>query len=316
MKEGTPVATDISCSVLRLRVESLRGDGDSNLPRALATAKQALESLDGMVFDGAEHGLICCLKRPSAACYAAVEVMRSLDRLAESGAPGIIGRIAIDQGNVSINGSELFGETVERTLLILKVTPQRKIVIPMLFARLLPESDAGLLRHFDAPEIGSGEWQKHGLKIYQWESEEQPQNDVTRMPTAAERTVAMELDDISLVVDGQLERFSRKQCPIDIGRDRGCQITINNSLASRYHGRILHEQGKFFYQDQSTNGSYLLSESGNEMKVHGEQVPLNSSGVISPGAPVHKQKESVVKFLCQARDLSVQHPAAGETVKR
>lgn len=319
--------TDLSCAVLRLRIESLRGETDlastqvvnSEVATAKATAWKALESLDGMVFSSDQRPsdeLICCLKKASAACYAAVEVMRRLDRLNEGNVAGIIGRVAIDHGAVAIDGAVLGGEAVERTQQVLSVTPQRKIVMPMLFARLLPESDASMLRHFDAPEIGAGEWQKHGLKIYQWESEAQPEHDVTRMPTAGERTVAMELDEISLVVDGRLERFSRKQCPIEVGRDRGCDVTIENSLASRFHGRILHEQGKFFFEDKSTNGSYLLNESGNEMKVHGERVPLNASGVISPGAPVHKQKESVVKFLCQARTLNVQNSDAGATVKR
>ena len=78
---------------------------------------------------------------------------------------------------------------------------------------------------------------------------------------------------------------------------------------SRVHGRIEFVNEKYFYVDESRNGTYVLTAEGSEVRLMQERILLVGDGVISPGRPVMKQTGQVVRFRCNAVRLDIDNDA-------
>ncbi|MFA5940696.1 MAG: FHA domain-containing protein [Sinimarinibacterium sp.] len=110
---------------------------------------------------------------------------------------------------------------------------------------------------------------------------------------------------ITLRVRGAPRVFRAADCPILIGRDERCAVRISSDTASRVHGRIEYVHGKFYYVDDSRNGSWVLIGSGEEVKLTKDRTVLAGEGAISPGAPLSQQKGEVVRYECHSTRLSM-----------
>lgn len=111
--------------------------------------------------------------------------------------------------------------------------------------------------------------------------------------------------EISLTVGGKLRVVRMSECPLQVGRDKACGIILSGDMVSRVHGRILYENGKFFYADDSRNGSFVLNAGGEEVFIRGERLPLIGQGTISPGAPLATQRGQVLRYACTSSRLSM-----------
>ena len=113
-------------------------------------------------------------------------------------------------------------------------------------------------------------------------------------------------DCLELSHGGTQLNLTAKDCPLTVGRDKTCGLHLDGDVASRVHGRIEFVHDKFYFVDDSRNGTYLLNPQGEEVFLHRERLPLLGRGVISPGAPVVKQTGEVLRYRCRGDD------AAGE----
>lgn len=112
--------------------------------------------------------------------------------------------------------------------------------------------------------------------------------------------------ELALRVRGAVRTFRPVDCPVFIGRDKTCAIQLTGESASRVHGRVEYENSKFLYVDQSRNGSFILTGSGEEIHLQqGESIVLAGDGVISPGASVSQQKGEVIRYSCHSTKLSL-----------
>lgn len=100
---------------------------------------------------------------------------------------------------------------------------------------------------------------------------------------------------------GQTElELTPGDCPLLLGRDKSCGLKLDGDVASRIHARIEFDQGRFYFVDDSRNGSYLLTPHGDDVFVHRSRLPLLGRGVISPGATLVKQTGELVHYRCLA----------------
>ena len=83
---------------------------------------------------------------------------------------------------------------------------------------------------------------------------------------------------------------------LTIGRGSQCDLVINSSHASRVHAKIEFHRGKFVIIDQSTNGTFVKNEDGNEVYLRREVLPLMGNGVISLGVNMDQDNPHQIKF--------------------
>jgi len=82
-----------------------------------------------------------------------------------------------------------------------------------------------------------------------------------------------------------------------IGRVGDCDLVIDHSLVSRHHAIIECKRGKFFLQDQSTNGTYVRDNgSADAVIVQRELVQLKGNGIISLGIDPSNDMEHCIEF--------------------
>ena len=84
-----------------------------------------------------------------------------------------------------------------------------------------------------------------------------------------------------------------------IGRGINSDILVPSELASRKHLRIVYRKGKFVVSDHSTNGTFIKSQNGKEVYIHGEDYPLTGSGFISLGESTALDNDHLIYFSCQ-----------------
>lgn len=84
-----------------------------------------------------------------------------------------------------------------------------------------------------------------------------------------------------------------------IGRGANSDLLIPSELASRKHIRIVYRKGKFVVSDHSTNGTFIKTQNGKEVYIHGEDYPLTGSGFISLGESTTLDNDHLIYFSCQ-----------------
>jgi hypothetical protein len=131
-------------------------------------------------------------------------------------------------------------------------------------------------------------------------------------PSAAEAAVAeaqvLELtpgvavdrgvDVLYVAFNNQITNLSRSGQRLVIGRADRADIRIDTPSVSRQHGRISFENGKAYFTDLSTNGSRVISATGDTIPTKKQTVDLGAAGQIivgfNNGAPVHPPIRYVV----------------------
>ena len=81
-----------------------------------------------------------------------------------------------------------------------------------------------------------------------------------------------------------------------MGRSKACDLPVNEQLASRQHVKIELRRDKFFVIDQSTNGTHIKIDGGDESFLRREEMPINANGKISLGKSFKDNPSEIVIF--------------------
>jgi hypothetical protein len=100
------------------------------------------------------------------------------------------------------------------------------------------------------------------------------------------------LADREIVVD-------EKHPQIAIGRAEDNEVVIRGNLISRIHARIEVSRNKFLLVDQSTNGTFVHAEDGEESFVRRDSMQLKGSGTIGLGRVPEAGSAQTIRFVCE-----------------
>ena len=84
-----------------------------------------------------------------------------------------------------------------------------------------------------------------------------------------------------------------------IGRGRDCDLFVDGDLISRHHSKVEHRRGKFIITDQSTNGTFIKTQEGQEVFLRREELTLFGVGFISLGKKVDQNDEGIIQFYSE-----------------
>ena len=86
---------------------------------------------------------------------------------------------------------------------------------------------------------------------------------------------------------------------MNIGRADDNDLVIKGNLISRIHAKVEMRRGKFFLVDQSTNGSFVLTDSLEEVFVRRDSAELNGVGYIGLGKVATPDAPLAIKYRCE-----------------
>lgn len=240
---------------------------------------KAMISLDGgRIAQFGEHRLLVLLADPRSTLRLARNLVGRLRN--ETGATPSY-RIMLGFGHVEVDGARLHAPWVESLQSLRDLLPFDSIGVQPMFGDQLVTADRRLL----IPVA-----QSHGALLLLSSAA-----DTERVPPPPDAPVAA-MARLLLNAGGQSYELRSGAPAISLGRDRGSHIVLTGDAVSRQHGRFEWIDDAFVYIDQSRNGSWVLTASGEELRVKDERIVLSGEGAISPGLPLGQQNAAVVRF--------------------
>lgn len=84
-----------------------------------------------------------------------------------------------------------------------------------------------------------------------------------------------------------------------LGRSEDNDLVVKGTLISRLHARVEVSRGKVTLIDESTNGTFVLTENGDEFFVRRDSAQLSGRGVIGLGRIAQPGTELAVQFVVE-----------------
>jgi adenylate cyclase len=121
--------------------------------------------------------------------------------------------------------------------------------------------------------------------------------DVTRMSTSFKPTTSeTKKAKLMLRYRDQSVEVNELHSSVVMGRADENDLVVKNTLISRMHARIELRKGNFVLVDQSINGTYVRTSSGEELFVRRDNYPIKGSGIIGLGQRLAPESPDAISF--------------------
>lgn len=289
------VFADISGST---KLYDLLGDqvARAKIAETLDAITRVVKAHNGTVIKTIGDEVMCTFSTAEEAAHACSDMHESLDEVNTNIKDGtvIAIRVGMHYGPAILEGGDVFGDAVNIAARMAAQAKANQIITTLSTVDKLSPVLRASTRFIDhAPIKGKQE----DIDIYEiiWQEE-----DVTRMATgmmdakkAPEVRLRLQYSDSEIVIN-------RQRSSVMMGRSKDCDLPINEKLASRQHVRIELRRDKFFIIDQSTNGTHVRLDNGEDAFLRREEMPITSNGRISLGKGFNENPTEVIRFTQEA----------------
>ena len=196
----------------------------------------------------------------------------------EDGIPVLI-RIGCHFGPVVQEQNDIFGAAVHTANRMTSQAKAKQIVISGFTVEQMSPELRNQTRQIDVATV-RGRLDEVALFELVW----QPEEATSMLPTIDWQTRASrKASKLLLNFRDKTVEVSDQRKSINIGRADDNDLVVKGNLISRIHARIEMRRGKFMIIDQSTNGTFLQNEKGQETFVRRDSTELTSEGSIGLG---------------------------------
>jgi len=187
-------------------------------------------------------------------------------------------RIGGHFGPVVLENRDIFGAAVHTANRMTSQAKAGQIMVTGAMAQRLAPEWRSAVRQIDVATL-KGKSNEDELFEVLWQKE-----DATSMlPTLAIGAAARENKGplrLRLRFQGQELVLDARRSNVTIGRAEENDVVIKGNLISRLHARIEFTRNKFLLIDQSTNGTFVTNQEGEESFVRRDSLQLKGEGMI------------------------------------
>ena len=253
----------------------------ADMAKCIELLDSTAKGLSGETLKTIGDEIMVAFTEPVKAALAATEMQASLRRAGEEDEfqMGVLHiKIGWHFGKVAWRGDELVGETPVTAQQIINMANADEILTskqavdalpPPLFPDIHPiesvpaEAWDGLLEVFKMP------WEQSG--------------DETQISSKPRMQAVQAEVALHLVYAGQKFRVDTRNVSCSVGRGKQADMQVNGKLTSRQHAELSYRNGRFSIRDESTNGTYIVSEEGERTHLRREEGVLQGRGTIGFG---------------------------------
>lgn len=121
--------------------------------------------------------------------------------------------------------------------------------------------------------------------------------DVTRMATSWTSSVGPRSKSrLLLRYRDQQAEISESNPSVVMGRAEENDLVVKHTLISRMHAKVEYRKGNFVLVDQSINGTYVRTSSGEELFVRRDNYPIKGTGIIALGQRLPPESPDAISF--------------------
>lgn len=237
----------------RVAFEVIRG--------ALDVLGKAVDDHGGRVVKTIGDEVMAVFSTASAAVDAAVS-MRSVDPRR----PAV--RIGVHFGPVIENDGDVYGDTVNVAARVVALAKPREVLMTRSVAEHLPDERRRWTRRLPSMPV-KGKADLIGIVQMMFADDEMT---VVSSESQTDLTASAKL---KVAFCGELRTVDARAPVLVIGREPGCELIVARSRVSRKHATIELLHGAFHVKDESTNGTWVVSDGG-------LRHPLKRSSVLLP----------------------------------
>ncbi|HVY22314.1 MAG TPA: adenylate/guanylate cyclase domain-containing protein [Steroidobacteraceae bacterium] len=204
-------------------------------------------------------------------------------------------RIGCHFGPVVLENRDIFGAAVHTANRMTSQAKAGQIMISGAMAQRLAPEWRSSVRQIDVTML-KGKSNEEELYEVLWQKE-----DATSMlPSLALGSMRdKQKSRLRLQYQGMELLLTDGRPGINIGRAEENDVVIKGNLISRLHARIECNRNKFVLIDQSTNGTFVLSQSGEESFVRRDSLQLKGEGMIGFGKSPDASSPQHLRFICE-----------------
>lgn len=196
-------------------------------------------------------------------------------------------RIGCHFGPVVVEGHDVFGSAVHTANRMTSQAKAQQIITTAATVEQLSEEWRGLVRQIDVATVRGRTGEVELFEVL-W----QPDEATKMLRTVGFGQSVSRTKRLKLSFKGQEVTVGDGRKYATLGRAEGNDLVVEGHLISRVHARIETSKNKFTLVDQSTNGTYVQTVSGEEIFVRRDTTQLVGEGVIglgeiaAPGTPL------------------------------
>lgn len=211
-----------------------------------------------------------------------------------SGPPVAI-RIGCHFGPVVLENRDVFGSAVHTANRMTSQAKASQIITTSTTVEHLSSDWQANVRQIDVATV-RGRSEEVALYEVLWQTE-----DVTSMVPTLKwgKGQSKALGKLTLRCQNQEVVIDDGKVNATIGRAEDNDLVVKGNLISRLHARIELNRGKFLLIDQSTNGSFVTTNQGEEHFVRRDSMQLTGEGIIGLGRGVEPGSRQAIHYRCE-----------------
>lgn len=257
--------------------------------RCMKRMERAIAGHRGRLLKNAEGGMLAEFSGAEQACLAAIDMLERVAKLPPVSGLKLAIRIGLHSGAAD---AEQVAAGAKRVAA--RAGSDQILACPALVGELPDQASITIRARPDLRTTGEDGVAFTPVEIVRHGHEAAP-----RKPAiiAAEGTpAALPPERLCVRYRGKAYLLDDKAPLLTLGRDPGSKLVIADRKGSRTHARIERRNGRFFYADNSTNGSYISGGDQPEIMVRRREIELTGSGRICFGASVKDPKADCAEF--------------------
>jgi len=251
---------------------------------------------EGILIKTLGDAVVCQFRDADKAFRAACDMQTSAATLSPRSQAKFAIKISFNYGPVVVKDDDLFGDTVNVCSRLNTLGgPEQVLTTQQTFDALTPGLRVRCRQLYPLKVKGKAEQ----IMVYDvlWRLDPDiTERDLPARPLAA-RMVAV----LKISYGGESFTVGPAQ-EVLLGRDKGNDIIIESTRASRVHARIFGRDGNFVIADQSSNGTFVMVDgSTREVRLRREEALLGERGTIGLGSPTSPAGDHLLHYKVQRR---------------
>jgi len=252
---------------------------------------------DGALIKTLGDAVVCQFRDADKAFRAACDMQTAASSLSPRPASKVAIKVAFTYGSVVVKGNDVFGDTVNVCSRLNTLgSPEQVLTTQQTVEALSPGLRVRCRQLYPLKVKGKAEQ----ITVYDvlWRLDPDiTERDLPARPAASRNVVAV----LKISYAGESFTVGPAQ-EVLLGRDKGNDIIIDSTRASRVHARIFGRDGNFIIADQSSNGTFLLIDGNSrEMLLRREEAVMGERGWVGFGKSAEGHGTHVLRYRLERR---------------
>ncbi len=274
--------------------------GDSKASETVAhcldVMKDATHQFDGTVIKTIGDEVLSTFATVDDAMSAAAQMQAriSADKAEDDDRIPVSIRIGCHFGPVVQDQNDIFGSAVHTANRMTSQAKAKQIVISGSTVDQMGPDWTAQTRQIDVATV-RGRLDEVALFELLW----QPEEATSMVPTLDWQSKIKNSSRLILSFREKTVEVTDKKKHVNMGRADDNDLVVKGNLISRIHARVEKRRGKFMLIDQSTNGTFLQTVSGEETFVRRDSTELVGEGIIGLGRVAKPGTPLAIHYVCE-----------------